>query len=691
MFVHRLSWRPLAFLVALWVAVGGTGPSMAAKDRGSFESIKKALRKPHLAVKLDLRRAGLDQLPPEIGKLTNLKELYLSQNQLADLPVEIRQLENLRSLGLSRNRFRKLPAVLWELATLEELYLDDNELARLPPGIGALAKLRRLQAGGNQIEEIPPELGRLVNLEKLWLTRNNILHLPAELGKLTALEGLFVSYNQLAEVPPEIGRLTRLEELYLNNNRLARVPPGIGDLTSLRVLDLSDNQLTELPPEIGRLENLERLFLDGNQLTELPPELAGLGRLRGLSLNGNRISTLPPQLAHLMRLPRTRGMFPPGFEPEAGPGPNRTFYLRGGTLFAPSPAEPAPAPDAGSLLASAEEILSEVETRQPTTLPFAKPIDLDELARVRNALRRYLEGSPGDVAAAILLARLGHASNLHTPVVFTPGDPDSVPDGPAPLDAEHRALDLALQAQPTNPELHYWKARLYGLQQPVMEGGTFQTVSADPAKAIDSARRALSLAPRNLQYRVALALYLVEDDRRHEALDLMRQLPGKPHRLAVLLADLEKLPAPDDAIPEKALAAGIIQMAAAAGQLGDYPQVRVVSYLVPRSAKDLEAFYAERIDGFALLRMEGKELASGTEVRGHVQLVTEARGLLTPAESLARIENAPPGGLSILVTEYLRLSAETRRTLEQRGYPAGLPDSFCHVLITNQRPSSARR
>ena len=25
MFVHRLSWRPLAFLVALWVAVGGTG------------------------------------------------------------------------------------------------------------------------------------------------------------------------------------------------------------------------------------------------------------------------------------------------------------------------------------------------------------------------------------------------------------------------------------------------------------------------------------------------------------------------------------------------------------------------------------------------------------------------------------------------------------------------------------------
>ena len=45
---------------------------------------------------LDLQNAGLTFLPPEIGQLTSLQQLYLSGNQLSALPPEFGQLDRLQ-------------------------------------------------------------------------------------------------------------------------------------------------------------------------------------------------------------------------------------------------------------------------------------------------------------------------------------------------------------------------------------------------------------------------------------------------------------------------------------------------------------------------------------------------------------------------------------------------------------------
>ena len=195
---------------------------------------------------------SLAALPPEIGSLTALQTLSVSNNQLATLPPEI-----------------------GSLTALQTLYLSRNQLATLPPEIGSLTALQRLSVSNNQLATLPPEIGSLTALQTLFLSSNPLATLPPEIGSLTALQVLRLDGNQLATLPPEIGSLTALQVLRLDGNQLATLPPEIGSLTALQVLRLDGNQLATLPPEIVRLKNLTRLYLHDNPDLGLPSEILG--------------------------------------------------------------------------------------------------------------------------------------------------------------------------------------------------------------------------------------------------------------------------------------------------------------------------------------------------------------------------------------------------------------------------------
>ena len=51
----------------------------------------------------------LETIPPEIGKLKNLKELIIFQNEIAFLPSEIGEVENLEYLDMWGNEIETLP------------------------------------------------------------------------------------------------------------------------------------------------------------------------------------------------------------------------------------------------------------------------------------------------------------------------------------------------------------------------------------------------------------------------------------------------------------------------------------------------------------------------------------------------------------------------------------------------------
>ena len=62
---------------------------------------------------LALSGLQLKEIPPEIGRLTEILELDLSNNALNDLPMELQNLKKIRVLRLKGKRFD----FYWELFT----------------------------------------------------------------------------------------------------------------------------------------------------------------------------------------------------------------------------------------------------------------------------------------------------------------------------------------------------------------------------------------------------------------------------------------------------------------------------------------------------------------------------------------------------------------------------------------------
>ena len=261
---------------------------------------------------LDLSGMGLDELPPEIGKLTNLKTLVLGRwdkktrkrlgNNLKLLPGEIGQLTELRSLLLSYNQFSELPEVVASLDKLRSLYLASNQLTTLPEGLGQLINLRSLDLASNQLTTLPEVVGQLINLRSLHLWGNQLTTLPEVVGQLSNLQSLNLGANQLTTLPEVVGQLINLRSLNLIGNLFVTLPELVGQLSSLQSLFLMGNQLTTLPEVIGQLSNLQSLNLIFNQLTTLPEGLGQLINLRSIHLSHNQLTTLPEGLGQLINL-----------------------------------------------------------------------------------------------------------------------------------------------------------------------------------------------------------------------------------------------------------------------------------------------------------------------------------------------------------------------------------------------------
>jgi len=228
------------------------------------------------------------KVPPEMGQLAHLTYLNLSYNHLLEgpLPAEFFELPKLRILILSGTNMGFLPPELGRLAELRQLFMSRAGLVGpIPPEAGNLSELRYAELGYNQLfGEIPAELGNLSNLTVLNLSWSRLTGpIPAELAGLSRLTHLNLSRNDLTgELPVELGDLRALRNLYLGENRLTGpVPPEWGDLENLETMDLGVNRLTgPVPPTFQNLRSLSRLSLHDNALAGLLPD--SLGKLAGL-------------------------------------------------------------------------------------------------------------------------------------------------------------------------------------------------------------------------------------------------------------------------------------------------------------------------------------------------------------------------------------------------------------------------
>ena len=215
-----------------------------------LERINHALKSGQ--TKLDLSGLGLQEIPPEIGRLSHLKELSLENNLLKALSDEIFQIEDLEILDLSNN----------------------PGLYALPPDIKSFTKLISLDLSNcYSLYALPQEIGELYTLKMLKVQQSALYSLPRKIGQLKALIELQISNSHLDYILPEIGNLSNLVSLNLSANNLRNLPSTISNLSCLDQIDLSNNRFVSIPESIMALTGVRFLKLTGNSIKSIPAEI----------------------------------------------------------------------------------------------------------------------------------------------------------------------------------------------------------------------------------------------------------------------------------------------------------------------------------------------------------------------------------------------------------------------------------
>jgi len=153
--------------------------------------IKKAKEKNSKS--LDLSNRDLEEIPPEIGELTQLEHLDLSYNYIKTVPREIGKLINLKTLLLLKNQIKALPPTIGHLKSLALLDISHNDFTTFPKEIGFLSNLKSLDASYSELKTLPIEFIELLSLKELYLEENPFEFPPQKVIK----RGLYATMHYL--------------------------------------------------------------------------------------------------------------------------------------------------------------------------------------------------------------------------------------------------------------------------------------------------------------------------------------------------------------------------------------------------------------------------------------------------------------------------------------------------------------
>jgi len=134
-------------------------------------------------------------VPPEIGQLTELKELWLGKNKIGSMALP--KLPKLQKLSMQSNRLEVWDAALFHnCPALSHLYLGHNNLPDPPEELAVITKLTEVDLAANAVKSIKP-FPQLVELQELWLNDNKIEDLSEvrHLASFPALKAVYLERN----------------------------------------------------------------------------------------------------------------------------------------------------------------------------------------------------------------------------------------------------------------------------------------------------------------------------------------------------------------------------------------------------------------------------------------------------------------------------------------------------------------
>ncbi len=191
-------------------------------------------------------------------KDTTFKALDFSKNKLTPLDwqniIKARQLE---ILILDSCDIQTLPEQIGLLTNLKNISLSNNKISKLPNSFSKLKKLSNINLNFNEFYEFPEQIASISNLEILFIGKNKLVSLPNSISNIRKLRMINVAYNELILLPESICNLVNLQVLNVSNNKLIQLPTKMGEMKKLKSLVLYNNYVIDLPSSLFKIENLK--------------------------------------------------------------------------------------------------------------------------------------------------------------------------------------------------------------------------------------------------------------------------------------------------------------------------------------------------------------------------------------------------------------------------------------------------
>ena len=120
-------------------------------------------------------------IPTSIGKLSNLIQFQISDNEVSSIPDTFYNLKNMDYLILNNNKISNLSSRIKNFQNLKIFDISDNPLTSLPKEICELQKLESLSLENTQIKELPKCMGNLQNVKVIGVSDTQITTFPVEI------------------------------------------------------------------------------------------------------------------------------------------------------------------------------------------------------------------------------------------------------------------------------------------------------------------------------------------------------------------------------------------------------------------------------------------------------------------------------------------------------------------------------
>ena len=205
-------------------------------------------------------------------QFTDLRELYLNNNQLEEFPVQLGQLPSLKILALGLNFKRKrLEAIIDGFPSLQKLNLENSRLLGCYIKANSGRQLTSIHLSNNNLEYLKID-ERLFNVNQLYLLNNELKSIPKDISRLPMVENVYLSNNNLFNEKDfeKLKSLENLKVLFVRENKLTRFP-DLSSLINLKIIDFSSNQLTTFPQAklLDTTFARKELILKGNHIEVL--------------------------------------------------------------------------------------------------------------------------------------------------------------------------------------------------------------------------------------------------------------------------------------------------------------------------------------------------------------------------------------------------------------------------------------